>query len=295
MRRLKSVAVIGVGLIGGSFALALRRAGLATSISGFDRDAGQLQRAIEMGVIDRAAESASDAARGAGLVMVAVPVRAIGPVLHDVALALEPDAVVTDAGSTKAEVVRLARSELRERFPRFVPGHPIAGRETSGVESATAELFRGARVVLTPVAETAAPALALVRSAWEGAGARVAIAAAEHHDRVFAAVSHLPHILSFALVSDIASRSDAAELLEFAGGGFRDFTRIAASSPEMWRDIAMQNREALLAELDRFGARLAVFRELIDKGEGAGLERLMAEARAARQALAPPTRRVPGE
>ncbi|HXF77862.1 MAG TPA: prephenate dehydrogenase/arogenate dehydrogenase family protein [Usitatibacter sp.] len=286
MRRLKSVAIVGVGLIGGSFALALRRAGLAGAIAGFDRDAGALQRAIEMGVIDRAAESASDAARGADLVMVAVPVRAIGSVLHDVALTLDAGAVVTDAGSTKAEVVRLARAELRERFPRFVPGHPIAGRETSGVESASADLFRGARVVLTPVAETAGGAVATVRGLWEGAGARVATLGAEDHDRVFAAVSHLPHILSFALVSEIASRPQAAELLDFAGGGFRDFTRIAASSPEMWRDISLQNREALLAELDRFGARLAVFRELIDKGEGAGLERLMKEARAARQSIA---------
>jgi prephenate dehydrogenase len=218
--------------------------------------------------------------------MVAVPVRAIGPVLHDVALALDADAVVTDAGSTKAEVVRLARAELRERFPRFVPGHPIAGRETSGVDSATADLFRGARVVLTPVAETASGALAMVRGLWEGIGARVATTGAEDHDRVFAAVSHLPHILSFALVSEIASRPEAAELLDFAGGGFRDFTRIAASSPEMWRDISLQNRAALLDELDRFGARLAVFRELIDKAEGAGLERLMREARAARQSIA---------
>lgn len=286
MRRLKSVAIVGVGLIGGSFALALRRAGLATAIAGYDRDSGALQRAIEMGVIDRAAQSTSDAARGADLVMVAVPVRAIGPVLHDVALALEADAVVTDAGSTKAEVVRLARAELRERFPRFVPGHPIAGRETSGVESASADLFRGARVVLTPAAETASGAVATVRALWEGVGARVAVTGADEHDRVFAAVSHLPHILSFALVSEIASRPQAAELLDFAGGGFRDFTRIAASSPEMWRDISLQNREALLAELDRFGARLAVFRELIDKGEGAGLERLMKEARAARQSIA---------
>ncbi|HEX4332611.1 MAG TPA: prephenate dehydrogenase/arogenate dehydrogenase family protein [Usitatibacter sp.] len=286
MRRLKSVAIVGVGLVGGSFALALRRAGLAAAIAGFDRDSAALQRAIEMGVIDRAAESASDAARGADLVMVAVPVRAIGPVLHDVALALDADAVVTDAGSTKAEVVRLARAELRERFPRFVPGHPIAGRETSGVDSATADLFRGARVVLTPVAETASGALAMVRGLWEGIGARVATTGAEDHDRVFAAVSHLPHILSFALVSEIASRPEAAELLDFAGGGFRDFTRIAASSPEMWRDISLQNRAALLDELDRFGARLAVFRELIDKAEGAGLERLMREARAARQSIA---------
>jgi len=295
MRRLRTVGLVGVGLIGGSFAAALKRAGAGLRVRGFDRDAAALERAVALGVIDETAGSPSEAARTADLIVAAVPVRAMGSVLHDVALAMPAHAIVTDVGSTKADVVRIAAAELRERAGRFVPGHPIAGRETSGVESATADLFRGARVVLTPVAETAAPALALVRSAWEGAGARVATAAADEHDRVFAAVSHLPHILSFALVSEIASRADAAELLEFAGGGFRDFTRIAASSPEMWRDIAMQNREALLAELDRFGARLAVFRELIDKGEGAGLERLMAEARAARQALAPATRRAPSE
>ncbi len=293
MRRLKSIAVVGVGLIGGSFAMAMRRAALTASVVGYDRDPGALQRAAELGVIDRAADSVSDAVRGSELVMVAVPVRAIGRVLHDVSLALDEDAVVTDAGSTKGEVVRVARGELRERFPRFVPGHPIAGRETSGVDSANVDLFRGARVVLTPESETAPQAVALVKSLWESMGARVSTTAADDHDRVFAAVSHLPHLLSFALVNEIASRDDSAELLDFAAGGFRDFTRIAASSPEMWRDIVLQNRDALLAELDRYGARLAVFRELIEKGEGAGLERLMAEARATRLSLGT-GRRGPG-
>ncbi|HLX24824.1 MAG TPA: prephenate dehydrogenase/arogenate dehydrogenase family protein [Usitatibacter sp.] len=293
MRRLKSIAVVGVGLIGGSFAMAMRRAGLTASVVGYDRDPGALQRAAELGVIDSAADSVSDAVRGCELVMVAVPVRAIGRVLHDVSLALDEDAVVTDAGSTKGEVVRIARGELRERFPRFVPGHPIAGRETSGVDSANVDLFRGARVVLTPEAETAPQAVALVRSLWEAMGARVSTASADAHDRIFAAVSHLPHLLSFALVNEIASRDDSAELLDFAAGGFRDFTRIAASSPEMWRDIVLQNRDALLAELDRYGARLAVFRELIEKGEGAGLERLMTEARATRLSLGA-GRRGPG-
>jgi prephenate dehydrogenase len=293
MRRLKTLAIVGVGLIGGSFALALRRAGAVASVVGFDRDGIALERAAALGVIDTTAGSVSEAAKGADLVVVAVPVRAIGTVLHDVALAMETGAVVTDVGSTKGEVVRSAREELRERFPRFVPGHPIAGRETSGVEAATAELFRGARVVLTPAPETAADALELVRGAWETVGGRVVTAQAEEHDRIFAAVSHLPHLLSFALVSGIAARENAAELLGFAAGGFRDFTRIAASSPEMWRDIALQNRAALLEEIDRYGARLAVFRELIDKGDGPGLERLMAEARASRESLRPGARRGP--
>ena len=281
---MKRLAVIGVGLVGGSLALALRRAGVAASVAGFDRDAQALERAAALGVIDAAAASASDAARGADLVVVAVPVRSIGPVLHDVARAMDREAVVTDVGSTKGEVVAIARDELRDRFPRFVPGHPIAGREASGVEAAVADLFRAARVVLTPASATAPDALELVKACWEAAGARVVSMAAERHDRIFAAVSHLPHVLSFALVSEIAERADSEDLLGFAAGGFRDFTRIAASSPEMWRDIALQNRAALLEELDRYGARLAVFRELIARGDGPGLERLMTEARTARHA-----------
>ena len=292
MRRLGRVAIVGVGLIGGSLAIALRRAGAVTTLVATDRDLQALERAVALGVIDEASESLSEAVRGADLVVVALPVRAIGPALHDVGLVLESHAVVTDVGSTKGEVVRVAREELRERFARFVPGHPIAGREASGVEAATGDLFRGARVVLTPEAETAPDAVEMVRGCWEAAGGRVTTLAAATHDRIFAAVSHLPHILSFALVSEIAGREDAAELFAFAAGGFRDFTRIAASSPEMWRDIALQNREALLAELDRYEARLAVFRELIERGDGPGLERLLTEARTARHGWTPGARRT---
>ncbi|MBK6981093.1 MAG: prephenate dehydrogenase/arogenate dehydrogenase family protein [Betaproteobacteria bacterium] len=286
MRRLKSIAVVGVGLIGGSFALAMRRAGAVARIVGADRDTQALERAAALGVIDTAAGSPAEAASGADLVFVAVPVRAIGAVLHDVARGLGPDAVVTDAGSTKADVVRTAVEELRDRMPSFVPGHPIAGREASGVEAAVPELFRGARVVLTPEPTTLPEATALVRACWEACGARVTAMPAPAHDRVFAAVSHLPHLLAFALVSEIASRADATEMFGFAAGGFRDFTRIAASSPEMWRDVALANREAVLAELDRYAARVAVFRELVEKGDGPGLQRLMTEARNARRAWA---------
>lgn len=295
MKRLRKLAVIGTGLIGGSFALALRRSGFAGPITGFDRDPSALERAAALHVIDEIADSASEAARGAEMVVVAVPVRAIGPVLHDVGLALEGSAVVMDVGSTKAEVIETARHELRERFPRFVPAHPIAGREASGVDAASSDLFKGARVVLTPVAETDPKAADFVRAAWEAAGARVSTLSPQDHDRIFAAVSHLPHLLSFALVSEIASRPDSSDLFGFAAGGFRDFTRIAASSPEMWRDIALQNRDALLAELDRYGVRLAIFRELLEKRDGPALERLMAEARSARTAWAAPARRANSE
>jgi prephenate dehydrogenase len=291
VRRLKRVALVGVGLIGGSFAMALRRASPGLAIVGVDRDAQAVARAAALGVIDTAADSVSAAAKGAELVVLAVPVRAIGGVLHDVALVVDTRAVVTDVGSTKGDVIRVAREELRAHFPRFVPGHPIAGRETSGIDAASADLFKGARVVLTPTAQTAADALDLVRGCWEAVGARTALLDAEDHDRIFAAVSHLPHLLSFALVSEIAARHNAQELLAFAAGGFRDFTRIAASSPEMWRDIALQNRRALLEELDRYGERLAVFRELVERGDGPGLERLMTEARTARHAWAAGARR----
>jgi prephenate dehydrogenase len=286
LRRLKSIAVVGVGLIGGSFALALRRAGVVAKIVGADRDGQALERAAALGVIDAVAESVSEAAATTDLVFVSVPVRAMGAVLHDVSQGLGPDAVVTDAGSTKADVVRTAAHELHEKMPRFVPGHPIAGRESSGVESAVPDLFRNARVVLTPQEGTAAQATELVRASWEACGARVTVMDAAAHDRIFASVSHLPHLLAFALVSEIISRPDGAELMGFAAGGFRDFTRIAASSPEMWRDIALSNRAALLEELDRYAARLALFRELVAKSDGPGLQRLMNEARNARRAWA---------
>ncbi len=287
MRRFRTVAVIGVGLIGGSFAMALRRAGGATRIIGADRDREALERAAAMGVIDTAAESVSEAVKQAELVFVSVPVRAMGPVLHAVSRAMPAEAVVTDAGSTKGDVVRDAAQEMGDRVARFVPGHPIAGRETSGVESALPDLFRGARVVLTPTPATAPDALDTVRTCWEGCGARISMLSPEAHDQVFAAVSHLPHLLAFVLVSELLSRPNSGELFGFAGGGFRDFTRIAASSPDMWRDIAVANRAALLEEIDRYAARLAVFRELVDKADGPGLHRLMTEARAARRGMAP--------
>jgi prephenate dehydrogenase len=288
----RTLALIGVGLIGGSLAAALRRAGAVATVVGYDRDPQALERAAALGLIDTAAASASEAAKGADLVVIAVPVRAIGAVLRDVAATLAPGAVVTDVGSTKGDVAQVAEQALRELFPRFVPGHPIAGREASGVEAAVADLFRGARVVLTPNAATAPDAVDLVKACWEAAGARIATMAPERHDRICAAVSHLPHVLSFALVSEIAARDDAEELLGFAAGGFRDFTRIAASSPEMWRDIALQNRAALLDEIDRYAARLAVFRELVERADGPALERLMTEARTARHAWAAGNRRA---
>lgn len=277
------VAVIGVGLIGGSFALALKAAGLATQVIGAGRSPGNLELALRSGVIDAVAPGAAQAAQGADLVLVATPVAQFPDLFAAIAPVLGAQAVVTDAGSTKQDVVAAARAALGAKFAQFVPAHPIAGAEHSGAAAATADLFRGKRVVLTPLLETLPQALATVEQAWDACGARVFRMTPETHDEVFAAVSHLPHLLAYALVNDIAARGNAAQLFGYAASGFRDFTRIASSHPEMWRDICVANRDALLAELDRYGAQLAALRPLIERGEGAALEQVFAAARAARE------------
>ena len=280
--RIGTLAVVGIGLIGGSFARALRAAGTVDRVVGFDRDSETRRAAVQLGVVDDAPESLSAAVAQADFILVATPVRAIESVLSGIAPHARRGAVITDTGSTKQDVVLVAAKALGSLQERFVPGHPIAGREESGVAASFASLFRGAKVVLSPQPGTAADALASVHSAWQSAGATVVEMDAATHDRVFAAVSHLPHLLAFALVSEIAGRADADRLFGFAAGGFRDFTRIASSSPEMWRDIALQNRGALLEEIDRYAARLAGYRDLVERGDAAGLEAIMAAARASR-------------
>jgi prephenate dehydrogenase len=278
-----TLAVVGTGLIGGSFARALREARVTGRVTGFDRDPAAREAAVRLGVVDEAPDTLAAAVAHADFILVATPVRAIEGVLAEIAPHLKPGATVTDTGSTKQDVVA-ASAALGEKRARFVPGHPIAGREESGVAAAIATLYRGAKVVLTPQPDTAPDALAAVRAAWQSAGATVVEMDAAAHDRVFAAVSHLPHLLAFALVSEIAGREDADRLFGFAAGGFRDFTRIASGSPAMWRDIALQNRTALLEELDRYAARLAEYRALVDQSDAQGLEEMMAAARDAREA-----------
>ncbi len=278
---LRTVAVVGVGLIGGSFALAARRAGGVGEIVGVGRSRPNLERAKALRVIDRDAGLA-EAVAAADLVFLAMPVGATGAVLDALAPHLAPDAVVTDAGSTKRDVVDAARAALGSRFPRFVPGHPIAGAEQSGVEAARAELFQGKRTVLTPLPETDPRASETVRELWRACGAEVHEMTPESHDQVFATVSHLPHLLAFALVYDVASHEAAELLFDYAASGFRDFTRIASSHPEMWRDICLANRTALLAELTRFESVLGEARRLLEARDAAGLERLFEGARRAR-------------
>lgn len=271
------LAVIGVGLIGGSFALALKQANAVTRIVGVGRNAANLQVALERGIIDAAAPDAAAAARGADLVLVAAPVGqypAIFSALKDC------KAVITDGGSTKRDVIAAARQALGTSLARFVPAHPIAGAEKSGASAASAELFRGRRVVLTPLEENRDAAVNMVEDAWRKCGAKVSRMDADEHDAVLAAVSHLPHLLAFALVHEVAARANSAELFSFAAGGFRDFTRIASSHPEMWRDICVANRDRLLEEVKRFSAKLEEIKALLDAP--AELEKLFAEARDAR-------------
>lgn len=282
MLKINKLAVIGVGLIGGSFALAVKQAGAVRQVIGAGRSADQLTKARLAGVVDEVTENPADAVRGADLVMLAVPVAQSAAILKEIAPVLEAYAVITDVGSTKAGIVKSARTILGSAFARFVPAHPIAGAETSGVGAAHAELFRGRQVVLTPQAETDGSALQRVRELWESCGAETSVLDAETHDAIFASVSHLPHLLAFALVDLIAKRPNAAQLFSFCGSGFRDFTRIAGSSPEMWRDIALANRDALLLDLAAYRNEIIELERLIGEGDGEALERLFARARESR-------------
>jgi len=282
--RIRKLAIFGVGLIGGSFALALRRADAVAQVVGVGRSQANLARAVELGVIDSIAADAADALAGADLVLVAVPVQQTERVLNQIADHIEPGAAVTDGGSTKRDVIAAARNALGARLAQFVPAHPIAGAELSGVEAATAELYRGRTVVITPIAESLNEARTRVAQAWLACGARLVEMTAERHDAVLAAVSHLPHALAFALVDMIADRADGAELFSFAGAGFRDFTRIASSSPEMWRDICLANRDLVLAEVSAYRERLAILEQYLERADGPALERMFEAARTARNA-----------
>jgi prephenate dehydrogenase len=277
------VAILGVGLIGGSFALALKQAKACAHVTGAGRNAANLNLALERGVIDSIAPDAVAAAHGADLVVLAAPVAQFPRLFRDVASVLGPKALVTDAGSTKRDVVAAARSALGRKIGQFVPAHPIAGAEKSGAAAASATLFQGKRVVLTPLPENSDTSIKKISDAWAACRANVTRMEPDEHDAVLAAVSHLPHVLAFALVHDIAARENAAQLFGLAAGGFRDFTRIASSHPEMWRDICVANRDRLLDELKKYRKELDSITKLVEAGDGEGLEKLFADARGARQ------------
>jgi prephenate dehydrogenase len=273
------LAVIGVGLIGGSCALALKQAKAVTKVVGVGRNSANLKLALERGIVDSIAPDPATAARDADLVLISTPVAQFPSVFSALK---ETKALITDGGSTKRDVITAARKALGKGIARFVPAHPIAGAEKSGAAAASAELFRGKRVVLTPLRENSKESISKVEAIWSACGARVSRMDPEEHDAVLAAVSHLPHVLAYALVHDVCKRNNSAQLFSFAAGGFRDFTRIASSHPEMWRDICLANRDALLQELKQYANELGTIRKLIAKGDGAALEKLFTAARDAR-------------
>ena len=280
------VVIFGVGLIGGSFALALKAAGQVEEVVGFGRSLSSLTQALDLGIIDRVGANPGQEVADADLVLIATPVGQMPEIMARIAPYLGPQTVVTDGGSTKEDVVAAARAAFADKLGQFVPAHPIAGAENSGAAAARADLYIGKKVVLTPLPENSVLNVARVRSAWEWCGALIHELAPAEHDRVFAAVSHLPHLLSFALVHDLAVRDNSDLFFSFAASGFRDFTRIAASHPEMWRDVCLANRGALLVELDRYRSQLDELHDALQRGDGAQLEETFDVARSARRAWA---------
>ena len=276
-----NIAIIGLGLIGGSVALALRGAWPNANIVAFDRDESQLDLALRAGAIDAGMTSFS-AVEGADIIFVSAPVAQTGAIFEALVPFLGANVVLTDVGSTKQSVIAAARAHLGGKVAQFVPGHPIAGREHAGFSAAAGELFDGKNVVLTPLAENTPAAVEKVRALWRACGANVVEMSAEAHDAIFAAVSHLPHLLAFALVDELAQRPNAKSLFSFAASGFRDFTRIASSSPEMWRDIALNNRDALVQEFDLFLEHAKQLRNALAAGDAAAVEALMTHARESR-------------
>jgi len=285
MVHFNKVAIIGVGLIGGSLARVLKSKGLAASITGAGRSSSTLEQAFALGVIDRTATDLTSAVQGADLVVLATPVGTFGTIAREIGPRLKQGAILTDVGSVKGSLIKIIEDALAPGS-HYVPAHPIAGREKSGVAESTAALFEGRRCILTPTAKTDPGALGAVRDMWIAAGAEVDIMDAELHDSVFAAVSHLPHVAAFAMMCAVSElKTDTEDYIQFSGAGFRDFTRIAASSPEMWRDICLMNRSNLIPMIDRYLSSLNRFKQAIGAGDARQLEQQLKSASDARKRL----------
>ena len=278
----EQLGLIGCGLMGGSFALAMKRAGLVKRVVGYSKSPSTTERARQMGVIDVEAPSALLAVSGADIVLIAVPVAATEATFKAIKHLVTPNMLIMDVGSTKRDVIDAGRRALREQIGSFVPAHPITGKEVSGVAHADADLYTGKQVILTPIERTLPDQLKNAFDVWAGLGCRVVQMTPESHDAAFAAVSHLPHLISFALMNAISSQPMADEYLALAGPGFRDFTRIAASDPQMWRDIMISNREELLAQSQLFQRNLQAIEQMISIGNADGLEDLIEHASQAR-------------
>ena len=282
---INKLAIIGIGLIGGSLARALRESGHVREIIGYSRTLGTVQEAIRLGVIDRAAVSVVDTAREADIVVVAVPVGSMLDVFAQLAAGMSDHAIVTDVGSVKGSVIAEARPVLGAKFRHFVPGHPLAGTEDSGLMASTGDLFRGRRAILTPEPETDANAVERVRALWHAAGAEVVTMTASTHDEILAASSHLPHLLAYALVDMFVRMDNHRAIFENSAGGFRDFTRIASSDPGMWRDICFANRDAILSLLRQFQGNIDAVIRALEAGDDQLLFETFARAKRVRDAL----------
>ncbi len=274
----EQLGLIGCGLMGGSFALALKRAGLVKRVVGYSKSPSTTERARQMGVIDVEAPSALLAVSGADIVLLAVPVSATEATFKAIRHLITPNTLIMDVGSTKRDVVDAARRVLRDHVGCFVPAHPITGKEVSGVEHADANLYTGKQVILTPIERTFTAQLSKAASVWTALGCNVIQMSPQAHDAAYAAVSHLPHLIAFTLMNSISGQAQGADFLSLAGPGFRDFTRIAASDPKMWRDILVANREELLAQSKLFQQNLQAFEKLIASSDGDTLERLIEQA-----------------
>jgi prephenate dehydrogenase len=287
MMKLNKVVIFGVGLIGGSFALALRRANAVGEVVGFGRSSATLQQAKQFGLVDRIGNDVGSEVRDADLILLATPVAQMADIFSLIAPHLGAKTLITDGGSTKCDVVAAARRQLGNKISQFIPAHPIAGAEQSGPAAAQADLYQGKKVVLTPLPENSPAAVARIRNAWQACGATVSELTPEQHDEVFAAVSHLPHLLAFTLVHDLAQRDNRDLLLSFAASGFRDFTRIAASSPEMWRDISLANRDALLREIEQYAAELYKLHQALEQRDADKIEEMFSLAHKVRSGWTP--------
>lgn len=290
----KQLTVIGVGLIGGSFAKALRQHGVVREVVGYGRNEANLQLGVELGVIDRYALNIADAVKDADVIVLASPLGAMRQVLDDLAPHIKPNAIVTDVGSAKQCVADDARAALATTT-HFVPGHPIAGREKSGVTAVDEKLFVEKRVILTPLPENDAESVQLVKKLWQQCGADVVEMAIDHHDKVLAATSHLPHILAYSLVDTLSRLQEQQEIFAYAAGGFRDFTRIASSDPVMWRDICLANKDGILHVLDYFAADLLALREAIEQGDGGEMERIFDHSKQTRDNAVANNRALSGD
>jgi len=279
---IERLAVIGVGLIGGSVALALREAGMVKEVVGCGRSLENLQKAQSLGIIDHFTHEVSIAVQGADMVLLAVPLGAMRATLQALHGHLSKGAVVTDAGSVKGSVIDDVKAVFAGMPDFFVPGHPIAGTEQSGAEAAFSSLYQNRRVILTPMPETADEAVRRVKQMWCQCGAEVTRMTVAHHDEILAATSHLPHMLAFSLVDSLARLKENDEIFRYAAGGFRDFTRIASSNPVMWRDICLANQQALSAMLTRFADELHLLAATLEKGDGEGLLTIFERAKKAR-------------